>query len=250
MKRSHRGAPSTGPAPSDVDRVAGDIVARAGAMGVVVEARVAAALASVLAGMLAEPQNLSSVRDLDTAIGVHVIDALSGLVVPEVREAEGIVDLGSGGGFPGIALAAMLPDVPVTLVESEGRKADWLVRASAAFPNVRVVADRSETLARDERDRHPVVTARALGPLPVVMELATPLLAPGGSLVAWRGRRDADDRIACAAAAAALGLEATSEVTATPSPGVNRYFSVWRKTAPTPDRYPRRPGIAAKRPLG
>ncbi|MGB1526952.1 MAG: 16S rRNA (guanine(527)-N(7))-methyltransferase RsmG, partial [Miltoncostaeaceae bacterium] len=97
----------------------------------------------------------------------------------------------SGGGFPGLALAAVLPDVPVTLVESERRKAAWLVRASAGFPNVRVVADRSETLARAERDAHHVVTARALGPLPVVLELAAPLLAWRGRLVAWRGRRDA-----------------------------------------------------------
>jgi 16S rRNA (guanine527-N7)-methyltransferase len=146
-------------------------------------------------------------------------------------------------------LAAARPAASVTLVESEGRKADWLRRAGARFPNVRVVAERSETLARDERDRYPLVTARALGSLPVVMELAAPLLAPGGALVAWRGRRDTDDVDAARVAADELGLSATPDIDVTPFPGVSRYFSVWMKTGETPPRYPRRPGMAAKRPL-
>ena len=218
-------------------------------MGVPVDPAAADELAAVLAEMLEEPQNLSSVRDIDTAISVHVVDSLSGMLVPEVREASGIADLGSGGGFPGLALAAVMPHVPITLVESEGRKADWLRRAAVRFPNVRVVAERSETLALDERDQHPVVTARALGSLPVVMELAAPLIAPDGALVAWRGRRDADDAAAAALAGAELGLERAPDIDVTPIPGVSRHFSVWSKVAPTPDRYPRRPGMAAKRPL-
>ena len=218
-------------------------------MGVPVVPAAADELAAVLAEMLEEPQNLSSVRDIDTAISVHVVDSLSGILVPEVRDAKGIADLGSGGGFPGLALAAVMPHVPITLVESEGRKADWLRRAAVRFPNVRVVAERSETLALDERDQHPVVTARALGSLPVVMELAAPLMAPDGALVAWRGRRDADDAAAAALAGAELGLERAPDIDATPIPGVSRHFSVWSKVAPTPDRYPRRPGMAAKRPL-
>ena len=218
-------------------------------MGVPVDPAAADELAAVLAEMLEEPQNLSSVRDIDTAISVHVVDSLSGMLVPEVRGARGIVDLGSGGGFPGLALAAVMPDVPITLVESEGRKADWLRRAAVRFPNVRVVAERSETLALDERDQHPVVTARALGSLPVVMELAAPLIAPDGALVAWRGRRDADDAAAAALAGAELGLERAPDIDVTPIPGVSRHFSLWSKVAPTPHRYPRRPGMAAKRPL-
>jgi len=225
------------------------IIERAGAMGVEVPPAVADRLAGLLQAMLREPQNLSSVRDIDTAVSVHVVDSLSGLLVPQVRDAPAICDLGSGGGFPGLALAAMRPDVPVTLVESEGRKADWLRRAAVPFPNVRVVADRSETLARAERAGHPIVTARALGALPVVMELAAPLLAPGGWLVAWRGRRDPDSGPAPAAAAAELGLHGAPDIDVTPIPGVSRYFSVWEKVGNTPDRYPRRPGMATKRPL-
>jgi 16S rRNA (guanine527-N7)-methyltransferase len=219
-------------------------------MGVDIAPEAARAIADVLGEMLDEPQNLSSVREMDAAVSVHAVDSLSGLLVPEVRDAPSLVDLGSGGGFPGIALAAALPHVEVTLVESERAKADWLARASRRFPNVRVVADRSETLAREERGAYPLVTARALGPLPVVMELAAPLLQDGGSLVAWRGRRDAEQAQAAEAAGAALGLIHTRDTDVTPIPGASRHFSVWKKTSPTPDVYPRRPGMAAKRPLG
>ncbi|MFM9017927.1 MAG: 16S rRNA (guanine(527)-N(7))-methyltransferase RsmG [Actinomycetota bacterium] len=225
------------------------IVDRCAQCDVTVTPEAATAIAGVLEAMLREPQNLSAVREIDQAVWVHAVDSLSGLRVPAIRDAMGIVDIGSGGGFPGIALAAALPDVPITLVESEQRKADWLRRAAAGFPNVRVVAERSETLARDEPAAFPVAVARAVGSLPVVMELAAPLLSPGGHLVAWRGRRDADDAGAAATAADELGLTPTPDIDVTPIPGVSRYFSVWGKTGATPDRYPRRPGMAAKRPI-
>ena len=225
------------------------IIQRSAGTGVSVAPTTAEQIAAVLADMLREPQNLSSVRDMDQAVWVHAVDSLSGLSVPAVRDAAGIVDIGAGGGFPGLALAAALPETPVTLVESEQRKADWLRRASARFPNVRVVADRSETLALEERGAFPVACARAVGSLPVVMELAAPLVADGGYLVAWRGRREADDPAGAEAAAAELGLRGTPDIDVTPIPDVSRYFSVWQKAAPTPDRYPRRPGMAAKRPI-
>lgn len=237
------------PNPS-IEDIAALIGARSDVMGVGVDHTTAWTLAELLVAMQHEPQNLSSVRDLDDAVSVHIIDSLSGLLVPEVRSASVMVDLGSGGGFPGLVLAASLPASSVTLVESEGRKADWLRRAGARFPNVRVVPDRSENLAREERGRYPLVTARALGALPVVMELAAPLMAPGGALVAWRGRRDADDPAAAKRAGDVLGLAPACDMDVTPFPGVSRYFSVWTKVADTPDRYPRRPGMAAKRPLG
>ena len=219
-------------------------------MGVEIAPGAASAIADVLGEMLDEPQNLSSVREMDAAVSIHAVDSLSALLVPEVRDAPSLVDLGSGGGFPGIALAAALPRLDVTLVESERAKAEWLTRASRRFPNVRVVADRSETLAREERGAYPLVTARALGPLPVVMELAAPLLEDGGSLVAWRGRRDAAQEQAAAVAGGVLGLIHTRDTDVTPIPVASRHFSVWKKTSPTPDSYPRRPGMAAKRPLG
>ena len=154
-------------------------------------------------------------------------------------------------GFPGLALAVARPDMAVTLVESEGRKADWLRRASAAIPNVRVVSDRSEHLAASERETYPLATMRALGPLPVALELAAPLVAVGGAVVAWRGD-DADPALEAAAARAAaeLGLAPQEPVLVTPFPGARRRLQLFDKVAPTPARFPRRPGRAAKRPLG
>src|SRR5262249_58986219 len=98
------------------------------------------------------------------------------------------------------------PGRQVTRVGGEGRKADWLRRASAGCHNVRVVADRSENLARDEGEVWPLVTARALGPLPVTLELAAPLVAMGGTVVAWRADADPEDERRGDGAASILGL--------------------------------------------
>jgi 16S rRNA (guanine527-N7)-methyltransferase len=199
--------------------------------------------------MSVEPQNLTATDLLAEGIERHLADSLSALRIPAVREARTLVDLGSGGGFPGIPLATTCPECAVTLIESERSKADWLARASRDLPNVRVVAERTETLAGRERERWSVATARALAPLPVLVELAAPLVEVGGVLVAWRGPRDAEEEGRAARACDALGF-APGPVTAVASFGATgRHLHEFRKVAPTPDRYPRRPGRASKRPL-
>lgn len=208
-----------------------------------------AALVGVLEAMAAERQNLTAIADPLEAVDRHLADSLAALALTEVASAVACVDVGSGGGFPGLALAAARPDMDVTLVESERRKADWLRRASAAFPNVRVVADRSEHLASLERERWPLATARALAPPPVALELTAPLVRIGGAVVLWRGDdpgADAD----VVAAAAALGLEPRPALPVAPFPGARRRLQAFAKVAPTPHRFPRRPGRATKRPLG
>ena len=234
---------TAGPAPR--------LIARAHALGVPLTGEAAASLIALLDRIGIEPQNLTTIEGLDEGIDRHLLDSLVGLTLPEVATAEAAVDIGSGAGFPGIALAIARPGMRVTLVESEQRKADWLSRASAAVPNLRVVADRSEHLAGTERERFPLATMRALGPLPVCLELAAPLVAVGGTVVVWRGD-DTDPELerAGAEAAAELGLEPGDPVPVTPFPGARRRLHTFRKTSPTPRRYPRRPGRAAKRPLG
>lgn len=220
-------------------------------MGVPLSVDAAAALIALLDQIALEPQNLTAIAGTDEGIDRHLADSLAALAVPEVAAATACVDVGSGAGFPGLALAIARPDMRVTLVESEGRKADWLRRASAAFPNVRVVSDRSEHLAATERESYPLATMRALGPLPVALELTAPLVAVGGSVLAWRGD-DADPELEAAAARAAeeLGLAPRPPVASTPFPGARRRLQLFTKVAPTPARFPRRPGRAAKRPLG
>ena len=220
-------------------------------MGLDLAPGAAAALVALLDRIALEPQNLTAIAGLEEGIDRHLADSLAGLVLPEVADAGAAVDVGSGAGFPGIALALARPEMSVTLVESEGRKADWLRRASAGIPNLRVVADRSEHLASVERETFPLATVRALGPLAVSLELAAPLVAVGGAVVAWRGD-DADPEAEAAAARAAdlLGLEPCPPVAVTPFPGARRRLQVFHKAAPTPARFPRRPGRAATRPLG
>ena len=144
--------------------------------------------------------------------------------------------MGSGGGSPGIPLAAALPDREVTLLEANGRKAAFLERIAAGFPNVRVIRGRAEEQAVD---RYGVAVARALAPPPVAAEWCLPLVSGGGRRRALR-RADGRSRDAVARVAAKVGggeLELDAGVI------------VVRKVAPTPPGFPRRPGVARKRPL-
>ncbi len=227
------------------------LMERAREMGVALGPDAAAALIALLDRIAVEPQNLTAITGIDEGVDRHLADSIAALALPEVAAAAGCVDVGSGAGFPGLALAIARPDMAVTLVESEGRKADWLRRASAAIPNVRVVSDRSEHLAASEREAYPLATMRALGPLPVALELTAPLVAVGGAVLAWRGD-DADPELDAAGARAAdeLGLAPRPPVAAAPFPGARRRLQLFIKVAETPARFPRRPGRAAKRPLG
>ena len=220
-------------------------------MNVALSMSAASALVALLDQIALEPQNLTSIEGLDEGIDRHLADSLAGLELAAVAEAATSVDIGSGAGFPGLAIAIARPEMLITLVESERRKADWLRRASAAIPNVRVVHDRSEHFAATERETFDLATLRAVGPLPVALELAAPFVRIGGSVVAWRGdEADAAGEAASMRAAALLGLEPTPAVLSRAFPGARRRFPAFTKVSATPSRFPRRPGRAVKRPLG
>jgi 16S rRNA (guanine527-N7)-methyltransferase len=196
-----------------------------------------------------DPAASTTVRDPDVAVDRHVADSLVALDLEPVRRARSIADLGSGAGWPGLALAAALPDAQVFLVESAIRRCRYLQRAVdlAGLHNARVVHARAEewTCACD------LVAARALAALPVVLEYAAPLLTEGGHVVAWKGEIGSDESAAGAGAAAELGLAPVEVRRVEPYSGAGeRTLHVFRKVAPTPPRFPRRPGMAVKRPLG
>src|SRR3954454_5334087 len=198
---------------------------------------------------LADPSAPTSVHDRREVGNVHIADSLVGLEVPAVTEAGRIADLGSGAGLPGLALAIARPEAEVVLVESVGKKCAWLERTVSALEleNVRVVCARAEELEEEPFD---VVTARALASLSVLCEYAAPLLRDGGSLVAWKGAVDAREDADGLHAARVLGLERLEVQAVEPYPGSQRRtLHVFRKVSPTPGGYPRRPGMAAKRPL-
>jgi 16S rRNA (guanine527-N7)-methyltransferase len=218
-------------------------------MGVPLTPEVAGRMVALLDRVALEPQNLTAVDGVDEGVDRHLADSLSGLCAPELC-GPSVVDLGSGAGFPGIPLAMARPDLSFTLVESERRKARWLERASAGLPNVRVVADRSEHLARREREAHGTVLARALAHPVSALELAAPLVAPGGTVLLWSTEDDAARSAAALAEAGdLLGLRPEPPREVHPFPGARRRLLGFRRVAPTPARYPRRAGRAVARPL-
>ena len=188
--------------------------------------------------------NLTAIRDpADVAIG-HVVDSLAALPVLRERGVDRSVDLGSGGGFPGLPLAIALPAARALLADSVGKKVrflDAVIEATALQGRVETYAGRVETLARDplHRERWPAATVRAVASLPELAELAFPLLEPGGILIAWK-RGDIDEELAAAErAVAALGGGELDALTV-PAPSLPRHcLVVMRKAGSTPNRYPR-----------
>jgi 16S rRNA (guanine527-N7)-methyltransferase len=204
--------------------------------------------------ILAEPRAPVSASTVSRARDVHLADSLSGLELEPVRSAGRIADLGSGAGLPGLVLAAALPDAHVDLIESTERKCDFLRDAieRMALANASVVCERSENSAAGAgREAYDTVTARAVGRLATLAELASPLLRDGGVLAAWKGARSPEEEAELARSADRLAMEPIEIRTVQPYPGSrDRHIHLLRKNGPTPDGLPRRPGMAAKRPFG
>jgi 16S rRNA (guanine527-N7)-methyltransferase len=209
-------------------------------------------LSAVLAGLEDDEHAPTAIRTQEHAAQAHVADSLVALELEAVRSARRIADLGSGVGFPGLALAVALPAAEVSLVESQSRRCHFLRRvcASAQLANAHVVCARAEEW-REGLSREDLVVARALAPQAVVLEYAAPLLCVDGALVDWRGKRERAAEAAADRAAAILGLRRVEVRRVVPFEGAtDRHLHLFVKTAPTPSRFPRRAGIARKRPLG
>lgn len=212
------------------------------------------ALETVLELLARERASVSSVTDPQRAWRVHVTDSLTGLEVDELTGAKRIADIGSGAGFPGLALAVALPDSRVDLIESVGRKCEFIQRAvdAAGVPNATVINARSEEVASSERrEAYDAVTARAVGRLSTLAELASPLLMENGVLVAWKGKRDPDEEQQLERAAEQLAMHPERILDVGDRAGSKyRHLHILRKLGPTPADLPRRPGMAKKRPRG
>jgi len=208
--------------------------------------------------------NLTAVRDAGAIDRRHIAESLA--VVRALEEAGRLprgasaIDVGSGGGLPGIPLAIARPDVAVTLLEATAKKAAFLERAvrELDLTNVRVIAARAEEAAREpgERERYDLALARAVAPLATLAELTLPFVRVGGALAAVKGSRAEEE---LAAAAGALRRCGGGEAVVLPLPGAGEgppdatappiRLLVVPKVAPTPPELPRRPGMPAKRPL-
>lgn len=211
-----------------------------------------AQLATVLEVLERDEHAPTTVRTTRDAAERHLADSLVGLDFDYLIDARAVADLGAGAGFPGLALAVALPAARVALVESQRRKCEFLerIRAAARIENASVVCGRAEewTAGATAND---VVVARALAPQPVVLEYAAPLLRLGGALLDWRGKREQHEERAAAGAAQELGLELREVRSVQPfAAATDRHVHVFVKVGATPPRFPRRSGIARKRPLG
>jgi 16S rRNA (guanine527-N7)-methyltransferase len=232
---------------------AADLPALLGARGVLLGAEALPALARLRALVLAanERLNLTRITEESAFAEKHLLDSLLGL--EGAPEEATWVDLGSGGGFPGLAIAVARPRARVLLVEAIQKKAAFLLEAAKALglAHVEVTAERAEDAARSRRDVFDRATIRAVGTVALCLEYALPFVKPGGEAVLYRGPEDAASEDSSARSVAALlgGGEPRVREHLLPS-GEKRRLIFVPKVSATPAGFPRRTGVAAKRPLG
>jgi 16S rRNA (guanine527-N7)-methyltransferase len=200
--------------------------------------------------------NLTRVIAPSDVARLHLLDALAALPLLDAAAPDRVVDLGSGGGVPAIPLALARPDVAWVLVDSVGKKATILeeFRDALGLHNAEVVAERAEVLGHDpaHRERYALATARACAPLPVLAELALPLVRVGGQLLAWKGPlAEGDEELRRGRAAIGqVGGGSPSVQPAGPASLGGHTFVRVAKERPAPIRLPRRAGEPSRRPLG
>lgn len=205
--------------------------------------------------------NLTAHADFETMWERHILDSLAAVDYLRHMESQGVpqrlIDIGSGAGFPGIPLAIALPFWQITSLEATQKKAHFQhgTIERLGLPNVQVLSERAEELARmpNHREQYGAATARALAPLPVVAELALPFVRVGGVALAWKGPKASDEMRDTLPACARLGARfdnAISYKLAVPGEELPDFYLVpMLKCTPTPAFYPRQPAIIRKKPL-
>lgn len=196
--------------------------------------------------------NLTAITDPETAWQRHILESIA--LIPHLQSAQHLLDLGSGGGIPGIPLAILLPRLDITLLEATGKKARFLRETCEALglSRVTVCAERAEHEGRNpaSREQFDAVTCRAVGSLAEILELAAPLLRVGGHLLAVKGRRADEELHAAEKALELLHCVPTARIPLLPGdPDNESILLILEKKAPTPDRFPRPAGTPKKTPL-
>ncbi len=203
-----------------------------------------------------ERANLVGKADRDTVISRHFLESIAlGAALRErelMRPDARVLDVGAGAGFPGVPMRIVWPRLRLTLLEATAKKTAFLqaLVEDLAFGDVKVLTGRAETWGHDPelRGRFDLVVARAVAPLPVLLELTLPFARVGGRVVTPKGSRAASELADAAGALQTLGGRAFAVPFAVPGPP-QTLVAVLKQRA-TPDAYPRRPGVPAKEPLG
>jgi 16S rRNA (guanine527-N7)-methyltransferase len=195
--------------------------------------------------------NLTAVREPDAAWVRHILDSLTIARSPD--RDQHVIDVGSGGGLPGIPLAIVRPDLHVALLEATGKKAAFLetTAQTLGLAQVRVISDRAETAGHDatQRAHYDLAVGRAVSALPVFLELTAPLIQIGGRILAMKGKRVGEELASAHHALGALGLEVIQTHTFFAGQEHESHVVELIKQETTHEKYPRRPGMPAKRPL-
>lgn len=200
--------------------------------------------------------NLTAVREPDAAWRKHIIDSLTILLGLEpLEESKSVIDVGSGGGLPGIPVAISRPDLQVTLLEATGKKARFLQQCvdELPLPNTRVVQARAEEAGRNpaHRESYDAVICRAVGPMNELLEYTLPLARQGGVLLAMKGPSVEAELDIAGDALDILGAGEIAILPAYPQEfGLNTVIVSVKKERPTPRTYPRAPGLPRQAPIG
>ena len=204
-----------------------------------------------------EEANVIGTRTLRGILLDHILDSLSCFLFEPLNAARYLVDVGSGGGLPGIPIKIVAPELEATLVESTAKKAHFLRRAvqTLSLDGATVTNARVEEIARTEayRGAYDIATARAVARLSVVAEYCVPLLKVGGYVISMKGRPDDDEISEGERAAEKLGARVSTLIRVSRLPGLEekeRCLVILEKVEETPEEYPRNVGVPAKKPLG
>jgi len=198
--------------------------------------------------------NLTAITDPDEIMIKHHLDSLTLLQVVHQFDGMKLIDVGTGAGFPGLALAITFPDLHVTFLDSTGKKLKFIDHAGQALKlsNIEIVHARAEDAGRDKRHRevYDIVTARAVARMPALMEYTLPLAKLEGQVIAMKGGTAYDETNTAAKAISTLGGELFSiEEINLPTIENPRYLVVVDKLDPTPKQYPRNAGIPTREPI-
>jgi 16S rRNA (guanine527-N7)-methyltransferase len=217
--------------------------------------RLYGAYADLLAGY--KLANVIGTRDRDQIVLEHLVDSLSCLANKGIQWDGCLIDVGAGGGLPGIPLSVALPDIHVVLLEATEKKVRFLeyAKVELGLENLEVLHARAEDAGRESRYREAfyLATSRALAALPVVLEYCAPLVHTGGKVLAMKGRLQEEELSQGVAAARKLGAELSETIAVDyhlQLPQKERRLVVFDKVNATPTTFPRRVGLARKRPLG
>ncbi len=204
-----------------------------------------------------ELANVIGTKDRARVVTEHLLDSLSCLLFEGLNRASSLIDVGTGGGLPGVPLGIARPELNVTLLEATKKKVNFLkyVREELNLQNLRLLNARAEEVGKglEYREVFEIATARALAALPVVAEYCAPLVKVGGAIVAMKGPLAEEELAQGVAAAAELGLKLRAVLEVEYSAELTqkeRRLVVFEKIAATPKKFPRRVGLAKKHPLG